>query len=371
MPLDGGLRVTARFEPGSITRVKPQWQLRDETADRLRPTMLAASGAILLAGFAGLFVLLNGMRREPAGIDRNARANRPPSALPVAMAAVTSAPGAYATSVHGLGALIDLARRGVIRFAETGERAWYRSHAFQVTLVDRPATLHRHEQVLLDALFHHKGAARTSLTFVEALTALRRAWSRWRKALAADIDELGFLSPDRQRVRRLLIGTGIVTTAVSFVCLLALAVLSDRYSGWPMLVPGAFDLVGLVVLISGAFLSPLSDHGRHQAAEWRAFFNFLKDVSKGRAAIPDEAVFARYLPFAVALGIGPSWSKAFRRSGRLTAVPAWFAAASAADATRQLNAFMALIVVTQGAGHSGSGAGATAGAGGGGSSGAS
>ena len=143
---DTDLLVALRFAPGSLISTPPQWQARAAQARALAPAWGGAALAVLLAGLAVLWASGARWRRPSAGRAAAAfRPTAPPGDLSPAAAGALTASGAQIAWQHGLATLFDLARRGVLRIDEAGERKWYRSRDFAVSLVERPPDLRPHE----------------------------------------------------------------------------------------------------------------------------------------------------------------------------------------------------------------------------------
>jgi uncharacterized membrane protein len=268
------------------------------------------------------------------------------------------------TAYGFFGALLDLARRGAVRIDETPGRNWMRSRAFEVLPGERPADLRPHEQVLLDLLFAPKRGPRDRVRFDEILKSIRSGWKRFRTAVMHELVEDGFVSQERQRTRGRIIAVGVGLSVLGGVGFIPAGILTNTYSGWPLIVPAAVTLLGFVVLIIGACFSTLSEEGRRAGAGWLAYSRHLKAIARQQSAMPDASAFEQSLAFATAAGFGSAWVKGFRKSGKLTAVPGWFKAATAADAARQVDAFIVMMGGVHAAGHSGAAGAASAGGGG-------
>jgi uncharacterized membrane protein len=137
------------------------------------------------------------------------------------------------------------------------------------------------------------------------------------------------------------------------------------------MVPAAsLFLLGLVGVIAGVALSPLTDEGATVAAGWKQFADHLKEVSRGKAAVSGPQMFQRFLPYAAGFGLLQAWAKWFQKRG-WTELPPYFTALSQAD-DGGVSAFVAMAAATSTSGGSAAGGagGAGAGAAGGGASGA-
>ncbi len=182
---------------------------------------------------------------------------------------------------------MDLARRRRIEHRERGE--------VRPLLVEGSAHLARtvpvhaapHERVLLDLLFTDKHGPRTSVTFSELARtfASSRRWKRLKEAIAAELRVRAAARrrsrtharprdghrPDHPARRR---SPG---SSEAWRCSIALE--------QPVLaVPIALLIVGVVGMITGASLSPLSEDGHRRAERWRAFKRTLGSASEGRQA---------------------------------------------------------------------------------------
>ena len=127
-------------------------------------------------------------------------------------------------------------------------------------------------------------------------------------------------------------------------------------------------LLAMVAFVMAGAYSSLSDEGAREAARWRGFQEYLKDVVKGREPAWDLKLFERYLPYAAAFGLAEGWAKAFRQRGGAE-IPSWFhAAADSGDGS--MAAFVAMTASAHSAGSAAAGGAGGGGAGGGGGSGA-
>jgi hypothetical protein len=118
-------------------------------------------------------------------------------------------------------------------------------------------------------------------------------------------------------------------------------------------------LLGLAGLISSTTISRLSREGASAAGRSRALRDALLEIAKGNAS-PAPGDFDRWLPQAMAFGIGQRWVDRFRRAGH--PLPEWLLAHDAGPFTFFDTVTVACLAASS---HT---AGASAGASGGGSS---
>jgi uncharacterized protein (TIGR04222 family) len=306
-----------------------------------------------------------------------ARANRrdlavePPTSTPLPPGDVPPALVGRLTgqSASFLGALFDLARRGRLEIQE--QAGWLGARHYRLELKPGAGQLNAHEQVLLDGLFK---PGQTSLAMSEVPTRLAANQS-FDQQLERDLTERGWLDPQRKATRA-------VQGAFWLVALIAAMGLflgglawagTTRDVGregltWPAVVAGAgagLFMASLAGLIYAGTFSTLTSAGEAEAARWKGFGLYLKDISQGREAAIRPDFFEQYLPFAAVFGLGKDWAKYFQKLGGVP-LPYWFHAT--VGGAGDFGAIIAVMAATDSAGASAAAGGA--GASGGGSSGA-
>jgi uncharacterized membrane protein len=168
---------------------------------------------------------------------------------------------------------------------------------------------------------------------------------------------------------------GILLGGIVAVLGLVWGVVAADNAQWAVL-PATAVLVGVGVgafivspagLIVATALSTLTEDDERQAADWKAFATYLKDVARGKDDLLDVRRFDRFLRYAAGFGLSESWVKRFERQSGLTS-PCWFRALRVDDASA---AFIAVMVASYASfGSGGSVAAGASGASGGGASGA-
>lgn len=366
---DEDLVITARFPAGSLITAAPEWQRRAEArAAAIRGALpfaaVAGLGTLLLGGL-GLWAYARANRRELDLGPQPAQATLPAQVPPALVGKLTGQPHA------NLGAIFDLARRGRLMIRETP--GWFGSKQHRLELLPGAEPLRPHEAGLLAAIFK---AGETTAPLSEVGTRLAGQAARFDEPLQQELVELGWLDRERQRQRTrlnvvwglaLLLGAGLALGSV----ILGGALLEDAPAGviWAAGLAGlGAGVCGLSIagLIYAAAFSPLTPAGEEQAARWRGFQAYLKDVTRGREPATRADFFERYLPYAAVFGLGAAWARTFQTLGGVP-LPAWFQAlpGSAGD----FGAIIAVMAASDSTGASAGGAGA-AGASGGGASGA-
>jgi hypothetical protein len=358
--------VSLRFPSGSLTPQLSRWQERQVARAAAGGWLAAWAGLVALLG--GAFVLLLWTRSPKGAFEQTPHGWTDviaPDARPVAIASALRrrAPGGRREDL--VPALIDLARRGALRF-EAEETGRWSSRRFRLVKSNQVVRMAPHERVLLDAAFGADGTApQVELSKVSRRTA--REWKAFREAVTREMVGEGLIDPDRLGARRSLQVFGVATLAAGLVALPASGIaFGDRFGGLVVLPALAVLVVAMLAFIAASRISPLSDRGEREGARWRALAAALRDVARGQGALADAERIERWLPFASAAGVGAGLAARAHREGR--PLPAWFRA----GAGDQGRAGALAAMLSSGAAATGSHGGAGgAGAAGGGASGAS
>jgi uncharacterized membrane protein len=200
---------------------------------------------------------------------------------------------------------------------------------------------------------------------------LQRHWRQFTRALHDEALAAGFVDADRDRTRRKWIAVGVT------ILLLSLAVTGSLLLAFvpqgpllPIVVSVAVGLglftLGLLVLVLGSTWSRLTDTALNRKQGWDAFRKHLKELASRKSQLHPDWL-ASYLPYAIVLGLGNQWAKAFKDRG-MPAHLAWLVGAEQFDGSEV--AALVAVLSCSGAGHSSPGGGAAGAGGGGGSSGA-
>lgn len=373
--VDEELVVEARFAPGSLISAPPAWQAaQQERSLRVRPALVigVAIGLLTLL-LASIWLVVVARRfQRPQASPPVAPLGRTelPSQSPPAFAARLVASGNPA-----LATLFDLAQRDALRIDEQASR-WGRSF----TLHRQPAAgvLRPHEHGLLDALFQTKRGPEDELALSDVGTRLAGQQKLFNKPLDEEMALAGLLDVERKARRGRVVAAGVLILllgGVGFGVGMVWGAVSAENAQWSMLpvaaalagVGAGLFVAGLLGLIVSATLSSWTEQGEWEAAGWKGFAAYLKDVAKGKDDLLDTTRFDRYLPYAAGFGLGEAWAKRYEQQSSFS-TPPWFQALRTDDSSA---AFVAVMVASQSSFSSGSGgAGGAGGASGGGASGA-
>ena len=366
---DQDLILTARFAPGSLTATAPGWQVRQERAAAARaravPAGLLAGLATLLVGGLGLFTYIRLNRRELNLSPVMPIPSPPAEVSPAVVGKLTK------QSHTSMGAIFDLAQRGILEIREEPGSWGTKNHVLVRT--DRPVSLKPFEQGLMDALFK---PGETLVKMSEVGGRLGSKSKLFEEPLEQELIQRGWLDPERKQKRARLMGIALFALILLVGLLIAALLLSPGWSASIDLVVlftvfvgigvGLFLLAIALLIYVGAY-SVLTPAGEEQAARWRGFGEYLKQVSKGREPAIRPDYFERYLAYASMFGLGAAWAKYFEKLGGVP-LPVWFH--SQAGSHTSFGAIVVMMSASDSSGAGGGGGAGGAGASGGGSSGA-
>src|SRR5258706_9704714 len=91
------------------------------------------------------------------------------------------------------------------------------------------------------------------------------------------------------------------------------------------LLPAPFvglGISGLTMLFAASYMPAKTQAGAQEAAKWRAFRTYLKNIKKYTDVSQATDQFDRYIGYAVAFGLANEWIHNF--SSSLTSMPSWY-----------------------------------------------
>jgi hypothetical protein len=248
-PMAEDVILDARFPAGSFTGPAPAWQAAAARKERdfrrgLRDGA-ALSAIFLVLACLWLFRIRAAATPDSSVLRGGMTIVSPQSSLPPALA------GWLIGKAGGLGTLLDLARRGVLRIEEF-KGGFLRSRQFQVVLIDGSAQLALHERVLLGLVFRQG----ETIVPIQSFLSQRARGAKFVAALREELKAAGLIDETRTQARlRLYVAGGIGLAAGA--ALLAMGIASGKpvefsyLAAGAMVVGGAMAAVGVLGLILG------------------------------------------------------------------------------------------------------------------------
>jgi uncharacterized membrane protein len=230
--------------------------------------------------------------------------------------------------------IVDLAIRGYMHITETKEERLLgllsaKEYRFRLTK-DRGewVALKTHERGLLEAIF---GSTNDSVTLSDLKNKFYKKLPGLRDGLYRRLVSDGFYTGRPDHVRVLYIIAGIV---VGFLIGLA----SSAVMAW-LGMPAVSSVVAgigsaLIIVLFGWFMPSRTPRGTRELEKVLGFREFLSRVEGDRMErmVKTPAMFEKYLPFAMALGVEDNWAKAFE--GIYTEPPSWYSGPAGVHAFR-------------------------------------
>jgi hypothetical protein len=334
LPPDRGASVRVAFRSGFASQ--PDWQASDaESRARADEAWRTGLVAALLAMVAGLVILVLARSTVPPNAPSNGDPRPGVSEFPPAFGPRLA--GGGSTSHAAIATLLDLARRGVV-VIRAEARGRFGRKEYVVGSRDRDQSLLPFERIVLDLALPHDAAVAAFSKFASRLAG---GAGKFGASVKQRMLSLGLLDPDRLRLRRRWFACGLWLLALGPLVAAAVggflsrgafssAAWTPQFLGALVGVGIAMALLGLATLILGARISSLSRAGADAAASFAALRSTLSAQARGAPIAADD--FERWLPVAVALGLGRRWTRRFRNEGGVFA-PEWFSIANEGDVT--------------------------------------
>lgn len=348
------LRMRITFPAQGIMAPLPAWQVQ-RTAERDRFAYAGALGAaILVLGIVLVLVLYRELSPHRQALGKQTRPTAPPSELSPVLAGVLAS--GDAKFHHLIAALADLAARGQLGFEGALSKRWWGGGEYVIRRTKHQSGLEPWEQSLFDSLARYEQGG--TVSWSRALTGFRGALLTFRARTRAELERRGDFDPHAgERARSL----GRVAAMIAVLALGAFAVSVVQWQRWGpgTLLPGfALIVVASVALAAAASLPRYTPAGWQRAQAWRGFAAHLAATAKRPQGLANER-FQAWLPLALALGVGPAWIQAGRKSK--LAVPEWFRVPGADSMSGFAALFIGASAVPTGAGSSSAAAGGAGG----------
>jgi uncharacterized membrane protein YgcG len=318
------LEVGVTFEHGLVAGRPPAWQAREDRVDQLGPTVafvsLFATIAILALGPLGLFLLWYFRGRDPqVGLAAEYLAEPPSNAPPGAVGVLIDE---RADMKDIVATLIDLARRGALTMEETQAEGLFgigfsRDFNFRPNSGFDMSTLRPYERTLLSKVAGSDGRRLSALKnqFYTAIPTLER------ELYNAAVKE-GYFPSSPQGVRARYVGLGLLLSLVAAI--VGCVVIGEYvdYSIGVVFPVAALGFVGLLAMAVSSVMPAKTRQGAEEAAKWRAFQTYLRDLPRFQKVEEATELFDKYLPYAIAFGIERRWVGLFAPTS--APAPIWY-----------------------------------------------
>ena len=309
-----GLTIVVGWNPGVVHRPSAV----EKTADVVYSNLPLAIPPLV---FLGMFRLWRKRGRDPELAPITTQ-YEPPAQM---------TPAELGTLIDGkpdmrdiTASIVDLAVRGYLHIAETETERFFGllSNKDYTFTLKKPrsdwSALKTHERDLLAAMFTDSG---DSVTLSDLKNKFYKKLPGLREELYGGLVKGGFYTGRPDRVRLLYIVGGIVV-----------GVLIGFASGGIMASLGMQPVTGilagvlsaLIIIFFGWFMPSRTARGTRELEKVLGFREFLSRVEGDRLEriVKTPAMFEKFLPYAMALGVEDNWAKAF--DGIYSQPPSWY-----------------------------------------------
>jgi len=325
---DEGLEIRIQYPHDPQGRMS-LWQANydrqaayDENVRPLLNLLFGGAGLLLLIlGPLAVYYLWYRRGRDPEiGVVPEYLA-APPSDLPPAIVGVLVDEKADLQDV--MSTLLDLARRGYMVIEEDrqpGVFGFGSSVTYTFKRTDKPdSDLRSYERYMLSNIFGNADE--------RALDSLRYRFytiiSRIQDELYREVVNAGFFTANPERVRQRWAGLGIVLIVLAVMSGVVLLGLDSLFVEAVICLPIALGIVGIAVTVASGAMPARTAKGAEEAAKWKAFREYLRNIRKYTDVEQATDQFNDYLPYAVAFGLERTWVNTFSRVPR-TPIPYWY-----------------------------------------------
>lgn len=312
LPIGTSFSVGVRLPHGQLAVQPAQWQQTEavqQTRDAFSLLFLGLGILILIAGPLLVLITWYNRGRDPeVGLAAD-YLPEPPSALPPAVA------GALIDEIVNdqdiMSTLVDLAHRGYLLMSEE-------QNDYTFTRTDKPLSEVRdYEQEFIEGIFGKQPTRQLSqlrYQFAERLDKIR-------SLIYGQLKQEGLVdnSPEVVRERYRTLAMAILFLSVLGLCGQSLA----GGAATLLCLPLALAPAAILLFIIGPHMPRKTLKGAEEAAKWRAFRQYLKDIEKYRDLETSQEIFAQYLAYAVAFGLERKWIWKFSQVRDMTP-PVWY-----------------------------------------------
>lgn len=320
------IRVQYPHDPNAR---KPAWQdafdRQRDFDENVRPLLdLGVIGAAIALGLGGSLLVFARYRthgRDPEIGPVPTYLAEPPSALPPAVVGTLLDERADLRDV--MSTLIDLSSRGYLVIEENRTEGLFgigvRSE-FTFKRTDKPLDdLRPFERTLMNNVFSGQRMERT-------LDSMRNVFytviPRIQRELYQEMVKEGFFTEDPNTTRS---RWGGMAALLLFGAVAGFVILIYAEVPTPSLLclPAALGLVGLTTLMLSSAMPRKTRKGAEEAAKWRAFEEYMRNLERYGGLEAAKARFDQYLAYAVAFGIDRTWLRRFTQFDDLP-IPPWY-----------------------------------------------
>jgi hypothetical protein len=325
--------VGLRFPP-IVDAVAPAWQQASDERERVAEEREAGRAVwrVIFLGVAALLAIGGGLAifgtwyfkgRDPDPGPMPEYVASPPDDLPAGMVGALLDEDVDEHDV--IAAISDLGRRGVLTVEETTSKMpaiFGGSNDFRLTLRNPAAPVSPFETRMLQALFGRRLESGETVKLSEVREKFALALPGIRDAMYEELVTRGYFNraPDRTRSTWKRTGGTIVFFALFAGCFLMS--LAADFTEWIELPIVIMVGIGLLLMAVARAMPQKTHKGAEAASKWQAFRRYIENIEKYENLAEAQAIFERFLPFAIAFGLEKAWVRKF--AAVQAPAPSWY-----------------------------------------------
>jgi len=319
------IRVQYPHDPeGRVASWQAEFDRQAAYENNVRPwlNLLLGGAALLLLvlGPLGVYYLWYSRGRDPEVGIVPEYLSEPPSDLPPAIAGTLVDEKADLQDI--MSTLLDLAKRGYLVIEEDRTEGFFgigASTTFTFKRTDKSdSDLRGFEKLMLRKVFRGKNTR----TLDSLKNKFYRAIPQIQEALYKEVVREGFFRASPDDVRKMWSGVGVALMIIAVV-LGVFAMTAVDFAEALICVPISLGVVAVALLIAAGRMPAKTAKGAEEAAKWKAFRQYLRNIRKYTDLEQATDLFNEYLPYAVAFGLERTWVNTFSRVPA-TPIPYWY-----------------------------------------------
>jgi uncharacterized membrane protein YgcG len=299
-----------------------QRAFQENTLPLLQLGLIALSLLIGVGGVLFFYTMYMRKGRDPQIGPVPTFLSEPPSDLPPAI--VGTLVDERADPRDAISTIIDLAERGYLAIEEGKTEGLFGlggGSTFTFKRSDKPAEdLRPFEKTLLNRLFSGKQLERTMDSIRDKFyTVIAQIQGNLYDELVTE----GFFDSNPNNTRN---GWSIFAVLIMGLAIVVGFLLFPLMVDWGIVVvlpPLAIGAVAVAGLIVGPAMPAKTRKGAEEAAKWKAFYEYLRNMEKYAQVEEATDQFERYLPYAVAFGLDKAWIRKFSQVSAMP-IPYWY-----------------------------------------------
>jgi uncharacterized membrane protein YgcG len=319
--------VRVQFTQGVVAGPAAAWQATAEKSEAISRWRTVSNIFFLLLSFmmfilapVGIYLVWYFWGRDPRPQIVPAYLPEPPSDLPPGMAGTLIDEKADTRDV--LATIVDLARRGYLHMQELDEDddSGYSSRDFLYTKLKEPDdALRPYETYLFEKLFGGEKERKLS----DLKNNFYKYNDKVKQMLYEEVTKEGYFvsNPKTTRAKWMAAGIGMLILSGLFLCL-SMPLFSWLTDMGALLSFGP-GLFGIGLLAIAYFMPKKTQKGADEAAKWKAFFVYLKDIEQYTDLEKATDLFDRYLPYAIAFGVDKKYLRQWEKVQNVPP-PMWY-----------------------------------------------